>query len=55
MLETIEYAPWLRELAANASHPFVHNSEAMVQYLLELDSQRAGSKIAIVVDMGNPR
>lgn len=37
MAETIEYDTWLRELVADSDHPFVRDSEAMIQYLFELD------------------
>ncbi len=31
------YDVWLRNLAADSGHPFVRDSEAMIQYLFELD------------------
>lgn len=39
MAKTIEYDNWLRELAENSDHPFVRDSERMLQYYFELDSK----------------
>lgn len=33
------YDPWLRDIALKSSHPFIRDSEAMIRYLLELNSK----------------
>ena len=34
-----EYSKWLREVAANAQHPFARDSESMVKYCLDWDTK----------------
>ena len=39
MTETLEYNSWLRDFVARSEHPFIRDSEAMVEYLLQLDTK----------------
>ena len=39
MNKHLQFADWLRELASSSNHPFVQNSERMVQYFFELENK----------------
>ena len=39
MAETIKFSNWLQELAASSNHPFMRDSEKMIQYFFELENK----------------